>query len=320
MIVRPFVAVALSAAVLCLSVAGTAVAEPPVVQGISVRERWKVGDVFTRTGDESETVRMKITAEEKVVSDVTRERRTTYNTVGRVVEVDAVGHATRLVLYFVAWNHVGRGGQDGSLAGLRIEVTGRGKARAFRVLTPDVKPSEGAQRWLNDRFGRPREGAELDGKDSDDLLEPSRPLAVGETWTPDVAAIAKMLSARLPVDTDKVTAEARLEDVAGGLAKVVVRLKVPLRGLEAGEGSPMLAWKQGGTLETTVHSSRSTSNGFEGTQVRETKLEGIADAQGADVDFDLVSRTEVVVKAGGTMPPLPDVPAEPATPGAPQGK
>ena len=66
----------------------------------------------------------------------------------------------------------------------------------------------------------------------------------------------------------------------------------------------MLAWKQGGTLETTVHSSRSTSNGFEGTQVRETKLEGIADAQGADVDFDLVSRTEVVVKAGRHDAPL----------------
>jgi len=310
MTVRPFLAVA----ALGLFAAGTAVAEPPVRHTVTVRERWKAGDVFTRTGDETETVRMKVLAEEQVVSDKTQDRRTTYNTVGRVVEVDDAGHATKLVVYFVAWSHVGRSGQDGCLSGVQIEVTGRGKARTYTVLTSDAAVSEGARRWLDDRFGRPRGDAEPEGKDSDDLLEPAGPLAVGETWAPDVAGIAKVLSARLPVVADKVTVEGTLEGVADGVAKVVVRMKVPLRGLQAGEGSPLLEWKQGGTLETTVRTARSTASGFEGTQVRESKLEGIADAQGADVDFDLVSRTEVVVKAGGTIPAIPEAS------GAPEGK
>ncbi len=313
MTVRPFLAVA----ALGLFAADAALAEPPAKHTITVRERWKAGDVFTRTGDETETVKMKVLAEEQVVSEKTQDRRTTYNTVGKVFEVDGAGHATKTIVYFVAWSHVGRAGQDGSLSGVHVEVTGRGKARTYRLLTPGAVVSEGARRWLDDRFGKPKGDVEPEGKDSDDLLEPAQPLAVGETWVADVAAIAKVLSARLPVVADKVTVEGTLESVADGIVKVVVRMKVPLRGLQAGEGSPLLEWKQGGTLETAVHATRSMSSGFEGTQVRESKLEGIADAQGADVDFDLVSRTEVVVKAGGTMPATP---AAPATPEAPGGK
>jgi hypothetical protein len=138
-------------------------------------------------------------------------------------------------------------------------------------------------------------------------------VAVGETWTPDAGAIGKAFAARLPLVLDKVTTETRLEGVAEGAATVLVSLKLPLRGLQTGESSPLLAWKKGGTVEVSMRMTRTAGSAFEGTLVRESVLEGIADAQGADVDFDMVSRAEIVVRAGGTMPPIPGRGADPCS-------
>lgn len=318
MTARPFLAFA----VLGLLGAGPALAEPPVKHAISVRERWKAGDVFTRTGEETETVKIKVLADGQSVSDRTQDRQVSYHTVGKVLEADEAGHATKTVLYFVAWSQAGRGAQDGSLSGVLVEVAGRGAARANRILSPDARVSEAAQRWLDDRYGKPAGAVDPGAKDPEDLYEPGRDVAVGETWTPDAAAIGKAFAARLPLVLDKVTTETRLEGVAEGAATVLVSLKLPLRGLQTGESSPLLAWKKGGTVEVSMRMTRTAGSAFEGTLVRESVLEGIADAQGADVDFDMVSRAEIVVRAGGTMPPIPaaPAPAAPGTPSAPGGK
>jgi hypothetical protein len=127
----------------------TVSAEPPVKHAISVRERWKAGDVFTRTGEETETVKIKVLADGQPVSDRTQDRQVSYHTVGKVLEADEAGHATKTVLYFVAWSQAGRGAQDGSLSGVLVEVAGRGAARANRILSPDAQVSEAAQRWLD---------------------------------------------------------------------------------------------------------------------------------------------------------------------------
>ncbi len=304
MTARPVLAVA----VLGLLAAGTVRAEPPARHAVPLRAHWKAGDVFTHTGEERETTRIRFLADGQLVSDRTLERQVTYNGVGRVVEVDDAGHATKTILYFLAWNRTDAGTQDGSLSGVFVEASGRGKAGTSRVLTPDAPVTAAARRWLDERFGRGRGGVDLGAGDVADLLEPAKALAVGETWTPDTAPVAGALAANLPVVTERVAALGRLEAVEGGVARASVALTIPLRGLRTGESSPLLAWKEGGTLERTLRSFRPTTGGFEGTDVQESTLTGIANAQGADVDFDQVERREVVVRAGGAMPPLPEAP------------
>lgn len=318
MIVRPFLVVA-SLGLL----AATALAEQPEKHAITLRETWKVGDAYTRTVDETESVRWKVVADGEVRQETAQDRRVTYHAVGVVLEVDAAGHATKSVLYFVAWSQEGRGARDGSLSGAHVELTGRGNARASRIVASSELVTEAARRWLDERFGTPRRAVDLGGRDPDDVYEPPLPLAVGDTWEPDAAVLAKIASASVPVIADKVVAAGKLEAVEDGMARLRVAVRLPLRGLQTSESSPLLAWKRGGILETTLHSTRPTAGGFAGALTRESHLEGVADAQGADVEFDMSVRTEVRVEAGGRMPrlpeaaPAPDAPTGPDAPKAP---
>lgn len=324
-LLRPLFVIALSLLVLAPARPSRAddpkPAEAKKTYKVWLRERWKVGDVVTRSARET----MSRGVESKRGEDAAQkspgtERQTSYVVVAKCLEADPEGYATKFLLYLVAWSIESGTEKDSSLAGVEVEVHGVGADRAWRILTPDAKPSRAALAWVEQLYG-PQSSGDLTYLN----LEPKGEIEVGGSWQGDAHAIAARLAGRgVAVDVEKSTAACTLLGVDGGIARLHVKMTFPTTELRL-PNAQSLPWKEGGVLELDLDVTRSLTAGeFDAKIHREQKLLGVAVGDGVTVTWEDLGAQDIEVKSGGKMPDLVTVPTpvEPNGPGvdtAPMG-
>lgn len=293
----------------------------PKTYKVLLRERWKAGDVVTRSAKESFSRRVEVHQGEETKTLPTSERQLSHVVVTKCLEADADGYATKAILYLTAWSIEVGPQKDSSLAGVHIELDGKGADRTWKILSPDAAPSDAAKAWIEQFYGKKSAG---DVTYAD--LEPKAEVAVGSTWEGDGAAIAKRLAERgIAVDVEKSKATCTLTGVEGATAHVNVKMTFPTTELGLPNGQK-LPWKEGGVLELTLDVTRPLAAGeFDAKVKREQKYVGVADGGGGTLDWEDLGTQEIEISAGGKMPDAPaaKAPAEgekPADAPKPDGK
>lgn len=281
----------------------------PAFYRVLLRERWKAGDVATRTVKEVTSSSMEVKqgdAEPRVLPKTVKQ--TSYVAVLRCLEADAEGYATKFLLYLTAWSVEIGADRDMSLAGVHVELLGRGALRTWRILTPDAKPTESAKAWLEQNFGKI---TAADQTNAD--LEPKGLVAVGATWDGDAVAIAGRIAARgMPVDVEKAKASVTLVGVEDGKARLKVALSLPTTALLLA-GGQTLPWKEGGAVEMNVDIVRPLLAGlFDATTHREQRMSGTATGDNATVTREDEVIQDIEIATGGKMPPAPEAATAPA--------
>jgi hypothetical protein len=265
--------------------------------------RWQVGDVLAI--DLPSTVNEKVS---KVTPDGTLEmvRNTTQVTTAswmeKCLEVDGEGNRTKLLVYIRDWLRKTGELEDDSLRGAYVEVSGRGLARGWSLSNEGegTERSAGARKWLEEHFG-PNQG------DDDELrriLLPEKPVAVGESWTPDLSALLQRLKASdLIVDREKMTVTAKLVDLEDGVAHCRLEASLPLsRPPKAGKSGAR--WTRGGVV--TVHDEWTVPTEgrllIESTFDRHVTLEGEATANDETMRADFRIEETRKTTVGGEFP------------------
>lgn len=281
---------------------------------VLLRDRWKAGDVVTRSAKESASATVEITRDGGETEKApTNERQTSYVVVSKCLEADADGVPTKMIVYLTAWTFEVGPQKDSSLAGLHLELEGKGADRTWKILTPDAAPSDFAKGWIELTFGKK---AASDATYAD--LEPRAEVAVGASWDGDGAAIGRRFAARgIAVDVETSKAVGTLAGVEGASARVVAKVSLPTKEFRDPKGQKF-PWKEGGVLEFSLDLTRSLAAGeFDARVRREARLSGVAVAEGASISWDEVSTQEYEVSTGGKMPDVPaaKAPAEGSKPG-----
>lgn len=281
--------------------AATAAAEDSKTYTIPTKEVWKAGDVASRTETQHQIQKQKVTgAQGAVLQDDTKEETTEYSLVIKVQEVDGAGDYSKATVYFTTWSRKEGGVEDTSLTGKHVEFNGTGAARTATVVGGG-KPSDKAAAWLKKEFAK---DAETEGGG---VLAPAHALAIGETWTPDFAAVAKMFGKgemKLVAEKSKVTGT--LVSVEGNVAHVTVDFDLQAGPMD-GPAGPM-EWKEGGKFQMKAEIQKdltpgahaetaSMTGGFKGTMI----------AGPATVVVDVTTENHGESKSGGEMPPVPEV-------------
>jgi hypothetical protein len=283
-------------------------AKVPVV----VRKRWKVGDVVTRTTKSTGRQQIKVMADDaqRFASDV--KLVTEAERVEQCLEADADGHRTRTRVYFRTWSQTKVNGatdapvgEDTSLAGVTIEVVRATPKWTWKLVGSDAISKEGTE-WLDQAFGDSEEARE-------ELFEPGRPVAVGETWNADPAKVAAAFGSQLAVDPAKASATITLEQASGRTGTLVMKATMPTKYLKnrvLGSDDP---WKEGGDAHLELRASGPIDGSPAGVTLHSTfSYKGVAASAKGEIHLDVSSEGENVTKAGGTIPePKPPTPHAP---------
>jgi hypothetical protein len=280
-------------------------AAPAKTHAVRVRERWKAGDVVTRMARESMRREVDVARDGQTSRVPVPERQTSYVVVTRCLEADAEGYVTKALLYVTSWSVEVGPQRDTSLAGIHVELAGKGAERTWKVLTPDAKPSDAAKQWIEQFYGKQASGEQTYAD-----LEPAKAVAVGETWAGDGVAMGRRLAERgVKVDAAASKATGTLVAVEGDVARLRLHLTFPTTELALPNG-PSLPWKEGGVLDLTVELSRSLATGhFVGAMKRTQRLAGIAEADGQTITWEDLGSQELEIEEGGKMPELPASPS-----------
>ena len=221
---------------------------PPRTEGhvLYRRSQWQVGDVVTRD-DTAKVMERIVKLGEDGATEPMRETEqvTKARWLERCLEVDGDGNRTRYEAYIAEWMRKTGDLEDDSLKGASVEVKGAGKARTWRLVGEStVERSAGAREWLDEQFG----ANPADDDTVRRMMLPDRPVAVGDSWTPDVSAIADSLKKKgLEVNRGRMTATAKLESVDGDEARCSMQAALPLsRPPKSGEAGG--SWVRGGTV------------------------------------------------------------------------
>lgn len=322
---------ALTLAALAFAVAPVARADDPAPAApaaaktykVLLRERWKAGDVVTRSAKETFSRKVDVHQGGETKTLPTSERQLSHVVVAKCLEADAEGYATKTVLYLTAWSIEVGPQKDSSLAGVHIQLDGKGAERTWKILTPDAAPSDAAKGWIEQFYGKKSAG-EVTYAD----LEPKAEVAVGGAWEGDGAAIARRLVERgIAVDVEKSKALCTLVGVEGATAHVNVLMTFPTKELGLPNGQK-LPWKDGGVLTLSLDLARPLVAGeFDAKVRREQKYVGVADAGDGTLDWEDLGVQEIEISAGGKMPEVPAAKApadgekkEPAEAPKPDGK
>lgn len=303
---RAYVRPAVAAAALVLVTAPAIRADDPApatttTHKVLLRERWKAGDVVTRSARESFSRNVEVHQGDGSKKLPPSERQLSYVVVAKCLEADAEGYATKTILYLTAWSIEVGPQKDSSLAGVHVELDGKGPDRTWKILTPDAAPSDAAKAWIEQFYGKKSAG-EVTYAD----LEPKAEVAVGATWEGDGTAIAKRLAERgIAVDVEKSKAVCTLVGVEGATARVSVKMTFPTKELGLPNGQK-LPWKEGGVLELTLDLVRPLAAGeFDAKVRREQKYTGVADGGDGTLDWEDLGTQEIEIAAGGKMPDVP---------------
>jgi hypothetical protein len=258
------------------------------------RDHWKTGDVVTATEHETKHEVVKVTMGEQTLQDKTEDTATDVEWVTRCDEADASGKLLKAVVHVVSWSWSKTGEEkDTSLKGAVIDVTG-GTSRSWKA-RGDAKVGEGAKAWLDQTFG--------EKSHDDNALDPTGPLAPGESWTIDMAKAAQRLGGGgLEIDVAKSSGKGTLERYEGSNAVLSIALEMATKGLPLGPGQTA-AWTEGGVLQLDVDMTVPVDGSMAGrTGASKFSMKGKAEAQGANVALDVAGASTISSKAGGSIP------------------
>ena len=301
----PFAAFVLSAVALSPSYADDPVI--PTYQ-VTLRDRWKAGDIATLSANEKRErsiVRFIGSKASENPDDLFREKRVVdQEVVVKCVEADAQGVPTKRVLWFASFLYVttGEAGpeKDASLEKVFVEVNGVGTGRTVTILSPDVKVSPRAMRWLEAEHGK---GELIDALCG--ALEPKAPTAAEVTWKAAGDGIAAAVgSDDAPIDVEKTSAEATLASVEGekGVYQLVVGLATKGRLI----GKSLVPWKSGGVRKLEIRTTRAfAGDAFDATGESEEEFEGATAEKDGETRVTVKAQAEWVWAKGGTMPEIP---------------
>jgi len=306
---RSVLAVLLTSAALVAVASRPAGADEPAKKAYKVllRERWKAGDVATRTVRETAETNVEVREGDAEAKKLPKnERQTSYVAVLKCLEADAEGYVTKMLVYLNAWTLESGPEKDSSLAGVHIEVTGKGAERAWKILTPGATPSKFASGWIEQNFGKLASG---DATNAD--MEPAAPVEVGATWEGKAASIAKRVADRgIPVDVEKAKANGTLLGVDGATVRVKVAISFPLTEFVAGNGQ-RLPWKDGCTMELAVDVTRPLEAGSFDAKLKSVQhAAGVAVAPNALITREDDLTRDISIATGGKMPDVPTAPAD----------
>lgn len=294
---------ALSLAAFATIGARAVLAEDAPTYTIPTRTTWKVGDVVTRVETEKESQSQKVTMGEQVLQEGSNLVQTSFEAVLSVQEVNGEGEYTKALVFFKQWKREAGKDVDESLTGAHVEVTGAGATRSAKVVTPDHKISVEAAQWLDNELGKGSGDHEAKG---DAVFNPGKPVAVGETWNPDMAKVREMFGSdgKLKFVDDRCTAAITLVSVEDKVATFKVEFDLQTAPLETPGGK--LEWTEGGVFVIRMNVKKALEAGIhaDGGEMR-AQLKGKASGQGGvmlDLDVD-VQKTGTVT-AGGEMPAL----------------
>lgn len=292
----------------------SALAQAPETYDLSRRDRWEAGDTTTAQVTRTESQTLKVTGPDgAVMQDQQNRATTTWTAIQRCVEADAEGRPTKRLVHLPAWKREADGEVDACLAGTTIEVTGRGKGRAWTRRAGTEALSDAARGWLDQGYGPARED---DEEAAWRAMLPGRPVAVGETWAPDAATLVRGMN-NLPADLAKSTTQGTLEKVetvdGTRVAHVAFACAFPLTAMP--NGMPA-TWTRGGTMHITA-TGRLRLEGRLGPRsgTFALALDGEAEVGGATVSLVVAQGNTSTVTLGGEIPPLPEpAPAPPPPP------
>lgn len=278
-------------------------AEDAPTYTVPTHTTWKVGDVVTRAETEKESQSQKVTMGEQTLQEGSNVVETSFEAVMTVQEVNAEGDFTKALVYFKSWKRASAKDADESLTGAHVEVTGAKAARTAKVVTPDHTISPDAAQWLDNELGKG--AADRDDK-GNEMFNPGKPVAVGETWHPDIAKVRETFGSdgKLKFVEDKCTAAITLVSVEDKVATFKVEFDLQTAPLETPGGK--LEWSEGGmfVIRMTVKKALDAGVHTEGGEMR-AQLKGKAAGQGGVVlDLDVDVQKTGGVTTGGEMPAL----------------
>jgi hypothetical protein len=275
-------------------------AEDPATHTIDfVTERYAVGDVNTHAMEETNAQKVVVNVGEQTVQDKQETSKESSRVVERVESVDDAGQSTRSTLFVKAWRIESGEKVDTSLEGALVEVTGKKGARSWKILHAPGTPSDRAKAWLDEEWGKGKKGDNTMGK----AMTPSKPVAVGESWEPDIEIVAKELGEKFTVDTSKSKARLTLDKVENGVQHVSVAFELHTTGVQSPQGE--MTWKEGGLLSFTGKMSKSATANTPKRAAMDFGIVGTAESGPAVVKLDIQVKKVGELTAGGEIPALP---------------
>jgi hypothetical protein len=278
---------------------------------------WKAGDTATVKAEDSALSTFDVTKPDMTTDAPTNEKRTqsnreTYTYVVRCLEADAKGRRTKQLIHVSDWkqealatvNGEGKPKEpDTSLKGLHVEMTVKDGVPAYRILTPDAKPSAAGTAWLERNFGAKQKGDWV--LDLDLTGRPRNAVKVGDSWDGNPLPLDLPFQIDPKASTQKLT----LADVTKGTMRLslAIRLKTTGFPLGQGPGAPVAPFTEGGMLENDATYTHSMApHTFDLDAKLEGKLTGTATIPDViSIKYGLTLSRDVKARTGGTMPPRP---------------
>lgn len=179
---------------------------------------------------------------------------TSWTAIHQCVSASADGSSTDMLVHFREWTQRDGDTTDQSLAGTLIGVGGSGWDRGWSVRAGDTALSEAARSWLHERYGpsaRPRPEECCDA-----VAYPPGPVAVGESWSPDMVRLCawhNVADAPSPKDVVPISATATLAGVegepGGRIARIELRARLRYQKPMLLMPAESLDWISGGEIE-----------------------------------------------------------------------
>jgi len=228
--------VVLAAAPLLVAAAHV-VGDEPVKHDLASAVVWKAGDALRRT----ETIDFTSTNHYWATGGSAGDDNFTFRSEAvweeRCLEADAEGRPVRLEVRIETWSSIsGKDPKaDTTLAGRTLLVEGVG-AKRKAALQGKPTTAQGPTIWIALHFGA------VEGLPTVGRLLPREPVAVGATWTGDLADFART-ALDFEIDAEKATGQARLASVGEqGLARITWQAEVPTQGYS----KPPIPWTKDG--------------------------------------------------------------------------
>ena len=299
MMVRSF-ALALPLAVLSLA-APVRGDDAPKTHTVVLRTHWTTGAVVSVTNREAkvQAVLKVVDGKEVEAEGFGKEQSSVEHAVViKCLEADAEGHSLKSILHFSKYESRKGEVSDTSLTGVHVEVAGKDRARAVKVVTPGAEVSQEAIAWLDQNYGNGDKGDTLMT-----LLEPKEPQAAGAVWkVPGEDVVRALDDGKVPLDVSKVKAEAELVSVAGEKATYRIAMEMGLAGLPVGPGV-VLPWKDGGVGKIGATFVRGlAADVLDASVEKHDQIDGIAVAGDFEIHFAIKGTETSTITKGGVMP------------------
>jgi hypothetical protein len=276
------------------------------------KDVWKVGDVV------GATIREQDDRDWSYVTDNARTPAYPPQTITvsaaileKAIEVDTAGAKTRSLVVVTAFLAKDGVLSDTSLEGALLDVKGAGKDRTVTVVTSKGELGKVASSWMQRRYG----GGRQDPGASKAYWLPKVPVAIGDTWTADLASFFEANSVGARLDRSRTTSSATLTAVAKGHATIACEASLALATFPGGKGGKPWTWASGGvqvikgSYTTTLSEPIAT-----GSLAFTTLLEGSTEVDGKVFAIRFASERKVTETLGGAWPAdakLPDAPPPP---------